>query len=1183
MLNIYKASAGSGKTYTLTREYLKLLLGRHNPETGKWTLRLKPEQAHRHILAITFTNKATQEMTRRIIDELALLGHRDKSRDKDTSPYAQELCSLFDTSEKQLSRLASDVLDDLLFDFAYFHVSTIDAFFQNVLRIFAREIEMPDNFDLELDNSYTISIGVNEMFNSINYRDPVDPLKKKERQWLSSWLTRYMGHMLETGRSINLFSRTSSLYNDLISTFTKLIDEDFKLNSKAIIEYLSVVERLPAFEKGIDSSLAQTKADIIKQCRNVMQMGDYPNVNRYVRACIEAWASGDFRAPSPTVIAAVSDGAKRYVKAYRDKGMIPAPFDDAVIKACNAGISCAGASRLHKALKESLSAMGLLGCLLRYIEDYCKDNNLIMLSETNSLLRDIINDDDTPFVYERLGYYLQNFLIDEFQDTSRMQWENLKPLIMESLSHGHENLVIGDEKQCIYRFRNSDPALLGHQVSDAVTGVYGTRSVSVKGTDLRDNNNWRSSREVVMFNNSLFHAIAREIDMTANGSYHDPQSSASATYSTVIQQIPDKRKDCSGYVKVVFQPPKKQENDDDNDNPEAGDCSFALDTMVSEIDRMLSNGYRPRQIAVLVRTHREGETVISRLLSCASDPEWRHGKIDVMSTDSMDIASSSAVKMIISVLRLSLTPEYIDITKKGNDGKSIPPTRPNPAWQRTRLLQRFEYFLHRPIQHPDGTLRYPSPDQALSRALDLMRPEEELAPEALKQRKADEEIFLSESPAETNVLKCPSLMAIVEKIIARYVTPEAMERETIFLTAFTDLVYDFCQRGTADIRSFLEWWDRGGCRSGLASGPDADAVNVMTIHQSKGLEFPCVILPFADWDMVKYSTPSQPNYGWYKIPQGAFPGMPQEIVPPMMPFENTKSLLEIDILRDQAESFSRKQKVDALNVAYVAFTRAVSELVIITREERPRSKDNLGLYIARAIRSLTDENISNDSGLTEDSRKWVIPLAERFDGMSLTLGDPTTPKQTEDEGHDRKKPRLPLFLPGENESLITLSKTGLDHFDFNVPRHRGNFLHKVMSHITKREDMPLALKRAAYRAHLNDSQTESCLAALRHALDDPRVTQWFEGYRRVLNEYTIVSKGATDRRPDRIVWTSLGTIDIVDYKFGERDDRYLSQVERYVALMRQAGYKNVRGFLWYPLEKEIIEVSGSCSGTNDRH
>ena len=250
MLKIYKASAGSGKTYALTRQYLTLLLGKQNPETGEWKLRSAKDDAHRHILAITFTNKATQEMTRRIISQLAILAGREPGQDCDTkSPYLKEFCDLFHTDEESLAKLSSDILDELLADFAFFHVSTIDAFFQNVLHIFAREIEMPDNFRLELENSSTISLGVNEMFASLNRRTPADPLRQREQKWLTQWLTRHMIKKLDDGKAVNLLSRNSSLYSDLIDTFNKLLDETFQINSEIITQYLDRIEYLAAFEK----------------------------------------------------------------------------------------------------------------------------------------------------------------------------------------------------------------------------------------------------------------------------------------------------------------------------------------------------------------------------------------------------------------------------------------------------------------------------------------------------------------------------------------------------------------------------------------------------------------------------------------------------------------------------------------------------------------------------------------------------------------------------------------------------------------------------------------------------------------------------------------------------------------------------------------------------------------------
>lgn len=1168
MLNIYKASAGSGKTYTLTREYLRLLLGRHNAETGEWRLRQRPEQAHRHILAITFTNKATQEMTRRIIRELAVLGHRERDNNAE-SPYADYFTDFFHTDRDTLASLASDLLDDLLFDFAYFHVSTIDAFFQNVLRIFAREVEVPDNFELELDNKYTISLGVNEMFSSINYPEPVDPAKKKERQWMKDWLTSYMEARLDEGLPVNLFARSSSVYNTLITTFTSLIDENFKLNNEHILEYLSDVNRLSGFEKALNREQKMARDRATAAATRAMQYGDFPQTNRYVAAFIEKLSAGGTPQPSATVTDSIHDESKRFRAAYIKKGDIPPDFNAAVTDACREGVALSKMIPLYRTVRSSIADFGLLGCLLRYIDDYCKDNNLILLSETNSLLRDIINDDDTPFVYERLGYYLRNFLIDEFQDTSRMQWDNLKPLVIESLSHGHDNLIIGDEKQCIYRFRNSDPDLLGHEAEAAVADIYGDGATAVKGTDIEDNNNWRSSYEVVTFNNSLFHAIARAIDQGRSVA-DQTRSSVSGTYSTAIQRVPDKHLGVHGHVKLIFRPAPDNDNSsdgsDDNEDHNDSKDEFILSTLTDEVDRLLTAGYRPRDIAVLVRTHSEGEKVINRLMAAPDNPTWHHGPVGVTSTDSLGINSSAAVRMIITILRLSLTPEYLDLPAKSADGNTATQRIVNPAYRRARLMQRYEFFLHTPVKQPDGTSTQLTPEQALDRALESMRgsnPSNDIV---------NATVF-SATSTDGERVRCSSLDSIIERIIATHVAPEVLPRETVFLTAFQDLVHDFCARGNSDIRSFLDWWDRSGCHSGISSTAEADAINVMTIHQSKGLEFKCVLLPFADWKMVKYHTSRTPSYGWYTLGKDAFPSIHPDLIPPMLPLKFESRLRDMAPFADQANIVASRQAVDSLNVAYVAFTRAVNELVVITHAA-PAGKQGattLGQYIAQAIDSLSAAGIAADTTVADNARRWIVPLKEMLDDGVLEYGIPTTATAADASVNDEATVEAPVYLPGINDSLTTLSVADIDFFDFDRPRHRGEFLHHVLSHVRHRNDLDLALRRAAYRARLSSAQTAWCAEILQKAIHQPEAGLWFDNYTRILNERTIVSDGI-DRRPDRIVWTADGTIDVVDYKFGEHDDRYLTQVRRYVELMRRAGYESVRGFLWYPMTGVIISV-----------
>lgn len=1193
MLHIYKASAGSGKTFALTRQYLTLLLGEKNPETGKWRLRSAREDANRHILAITFTNKATQEMTRRIISQLAILAHREPQQPDAKSPYLKEFMALFNTDETTLAALASDVLDELLADFAFFHVSTIDAFFQNVLRIFAREVEMPDNFRLELDNSSTIALGINEMFSSLNLATPADPLRRRERQWLSDWLTRHMMRMFDSGASINILARSSSIYSDLISTFTKLLDETFQINIKEISEYLDKVEYIAAFEKGLTGMVNGKEEDLRRQAAALMQYGDYPSVNRYIKSCIEAWAKGEKKDPTNTVLEAVDNPSKRFVAAYLKKGVQP-EFDHAVATLCATAADLKRMRDRNKVLIDAVTPLGLLGCLLRHITNFCKDNNVILLSDTNTLLRDIINDDETPFVYERLGYYLRHFLIDEVQDTSRLQWDNLRPLVMESLSHSHENLVIGDEKQCIYRFRNSDPELLGHIISDNITETYGDDYVAVEGNTIAQNNNWRSSEAVVKFNNSIFHALSQI-------------SGIGDSYSNVIQQISDKRGEVPGYVKLMFEPEDDDEPEDTGENGGNDDSddsklsSFALDMTVAEVDRMLRAGYRPGQIAILVRKHSEGEAVISRLLHCHENAGWTHGAIEVKSTDAVAISSSPTVKMIIEILRLTQLPHMVTTTRNKPDGTAERRREENPAFKRARLLYCYQYYLHASMTGADGTARRCSNSEAIALAVEAIKRDDEGTeadlPEGIATLKEILDFASSATSGSGNAcakggengddagdgndtVTCLTLTAIVDKIINRYVTSDVLPQETAYLTAFQDLVYDYCSQGNSDIRNFLAWWDRGGCRASLSSTSESDAVNVMTIHQSKGLEYPCVIIPFCNIPMVKFSSRYLTDYHWMEIDPADFHHLPAEIVPPMLPVEFKSNIPDIDIFAKESKRIIAEQIVDNLNISYVAFTRAVNELVVIA----PRSKEakqgkNSGKeayppfdqLLRMAVQHLTATAIDDDPSLDGGSRQWVLPLAESFDGDTLEIGAPTVPAAEKARQDDMPVITLPPYCPEVNEKLVTLSAADIEIFDYGNPRHRGNLLHGILSKVRRRSDLQRALRRASLRVRLTDAQRKECEEILTRALDDPRVQRWFDGYSRLYRERTIAVNG-TDRRPDRIVILDDGTAEIIDYKFGDDHPAYTRQLRRYIHLLHRAGFPRVKGYLWFVPSLTIREI-----------
>lgn len=1101
MLTLYKASAGSGKTYTLAREYIKLLLGRKNRDTGRYTLRRKGSNAHRNILAITFTIAATNEMKRRIIDHLELLGrHGDDAE----SPYMEYLTTLYGATADDVAQAARGALKDLLMDFSQFNISTIDAFFQTVLRTFAREIDLPGNYEVELDEERVTAIGIGDMITSLNFRND----EKTER--LTRWLTNFMSQSIDEGKGFNLFNRQSSLHEGLVKTMNQLLDENFKLNREAILGYLqNDPSKLERFEKALSAGIARYKASFVAAAQSMMKtIADYgltesKSINAHLlkfimRSATEGWQEK----LSTTLGPAAGNPQKRYTAAYLKKGTPPTVLDESLSAGCAEMLRSHNRANEYRLLRRNLYNLGLLGYLMDFVGEYRRENDIILLSDTNELLQRIIRNDLTPFIYERIGYFLNHFLIDEFQDTSRMQWGNMMPLLLESLAQGNDNLIIGDEKQCIYRFRNSDPDLLAHEVKADVEGrISGT--VAERGVDVADNTNWRSSRDIVRFNNAFFTSMARV-------------AAVSDTYANITQQVSPKHFGSPAYITLAA-----------IDSPNGVEPTFdqlALQRMASEIKRQRQAGYRAKDIAVIVRRRSEGEAVVNHLLQLMEDPESDFPKMEITSSDSIELQSSAAIRLIVSVLQIIDSPD------------STGSSRRKTARELAKLVNRFEYFYNR--ANLGGS-------EALAKAL-------------------TDDDDISALAAEAAQMTCVNLPSMVERIIARYLSPREMEENNIFLSAFQDQVIDFCSRGQSDIHSFLRWWQQSGRRKKLETPADMDALTVMTIHKVKGLQYPCVHIPFATWPMTEFSAPGKANYEWYKLPD--MEGIDPAIVPPLMPLNTESALADTRLAGPLGEIFTR-QRIDNINLLYVAFTRAERELIITTRRA-PEKKDDDGRLKGEPLTRFIIDAIE---GWTTEDNDLTINLASRWNGDTLTIGTPTRPDSSGTDSAPREE--MPPYSSSDRDDMWQLTRVD-DLCDRTQARERGIFLHAVLSRVRHRNDMPLALRRQAYRAGLSAEEEANASATLTQALDDPQAARWFDKYTRVVNERTIMLPDGSHYRPDRVVWHEDDSIDIVDYKFGaERSEKYSRQVKRYVGFLRKIHPDTeVNGYLWYPDNRQVVKI-----------
>lgn len=1110
MLTVYKASAGSGKTYTLTYEYIKLLLG-YRKEDGTYALHSRGKEHHGAILAITFTNKATSEMKQRIVNELAVLAQVERVSKK-KSPYLNDLLALYGCSEQELRERAHRALNELLFDYGFFNISTIDAFFQNVLRVFAREADLSGNYEVELSDDFAITNGVNDLLSSLNRREQSDEKDRARRQRLGNWLRKYMLSIIsEKSSGFNMFSRTSSFYGEIVNFVGKISKDDFKVDSKRILGYLENEESIVKFEKAISDAYEKLRAKLVGKARLVVDtlqrngLGVNDCLVTSTRGVMEKLAQGETGVEFPPTISKVlenlDDRSSRYLKKF--KGTIPDGFDEIYVDAIVAISKDAARLRFYGITRSNIYKLGLLSGVLNQIKKYKQENNLILLSDTNDILKSIIREDELPFIYERIGTSLRHFLIDEFQDTSRMQWENLRPLVRESMSHGYDNLIIGDEKQCIYRFRDSDPSLLRSKVQDEYT----SSEVEVKGNNISANTNWRSSSEVVRFNNTIFTAMAEVMGLKD-------------LYGNVAQQVAKKER--HGYVRFTAI----------NRNFE----SESLSIMTREIERQLRSGYKMSDIAILVRSGQDGMRAIEYLLNHeAANPDFP--RLKILSDGALIVGSSPAVKLIISVLRML------------NVLDASPNKRVEIKRRITRLAVSFEYHINKGC----------TPSQSLNRSLQA------------------EDVF-DRLTTDVLMMECLSLPSIVERIISRFLSEETRDAENAYIAAFQDVVIDYCSYGTGDIRSFLKWWDVSGYKVNLSFPDSMDAIKVITIHKSKGLEFRCVHIPFAKWEMAKGS-----EIKWFDT-AGAFDEFHE--IPPAIPLPNNKNLIGTPF-EQQYEVNHNAEVLDQLNVTYVAFTRAKDELIVNfevgsdsgNSKKQDESINKVGKLIKAAI-EMADVAYCNaetkklGAGGNVGMNDIFVGLSDKFIDGKLEIGSPTQCVE-DDKGGDDDHIELctaAKYVTGDRDDMWNLSKVeGID--DFSKPRTRGIILHDILKRVKHRGDVDIAARRHAYRLGLSAEETQEIIGYLTKALADKRVERWFDGYESIVRECPMVECGEKDVRPDRIVWTSDGKVEVVDYKTGKFvPKKYDGQVKKYMRKLVEMGYENVGGYVWYLESGEIEEV-----------
>jgi len=1059
-LTIYSASAGSGKTHELAGVYLqKLFKSRFN---------------YRKILAVTFTNKATAEMKNRILEELNKLASGEKSK------YLADLLKSTGKTEESIRAEAKEILFSILHDFSRFSVSTIDSFYQKIVRAFARDVGLHSGFNIEIDNSAVLGSAVDRMIDSAS-----------SDLTIRNWLTMYARANIEEGKSWDLKKSILGLAGEIFSEKFKLLssEEKKKLLDKEFLK--SYIREMRSIMATINLKMKENGL----KCLDIYNMYDlsedmFFQKGKGIPGYIKSLAEGEMKAPNSYVRAVTGDTPKW--STGKLSGQLAAAVEAGLEKSVKAAVnyydSNIVAYKTADLILSNIYILGILSDVLNHVHQITNDENIFLLSDAGELIYLITEKDQAPFIYEKAGNTYENFMIDEFQDTSIIQWKNFKQLIDNSMAQGFENLVVGDIKQSIYRWRNSD----WHTLSDLKKSVDGKRYLS---SSL--NTNWRSCKNIIRFNNSLFSVIPFQIDEEI--SEHKPPVSFRELFSEAFQHDPGIKE--NGYVSIEF-----IENSD-----ESGWKENVLKRLPAIIETIQDKGYKASDIGILVRDNGEGAMVLKEIINyTVSCPEEKREKYNynIVSGESLLLANSPVINFIIATLMVLDNPENMI-------GRAL----------------MLRYFLLATGEKKT--------EQILLNSEDLVEYSAGFFPAGYND-------FL-------NKIRFLPLWNITEQTIGFFGLGN-YSFNVAFLNSFQDLVINYTSSGNPGIPSFLEWWESEGIKKSILLPEQQDSIKVLTIHKSKGLEFPVVILPFLSWNLDHKSFHS--NILW------AVPDSPPYNKLGIVPLRY-KSELAGTIFAGQYYEEKYSAYLDNINLLYVALTRAVS-VIIGFAPDKPRPENRIAAVIRNAIGftgeipGVSDLFLHNHyNPQTRIFEYGILPE------IKVTREIPDSLNITE-------------YMVNDNTGSLKLRLHWENYFNTGKPGPRerisyGKIMHEIFSEITTMDDVKAAIRKKVIEGKIPEAEESEIFERISRLISQPVVKEWFETGTEVLNETSILMPDSGIKRPDRVILKE-GKATIIDFKFGEESPRYFNQIRQYRNLLIEMGYTHAEAYLWYVDADRIISV-----------
>lgn len=1136
-LIVYRASAGSGKTYTLALKYISLAL-----KSGS--------KGFTHVLAVTFTNKATGEMKDRILEKLYGL-----SRGLDAN-FLKDVKKITDLSEQEIQRKSTEMLCYIMNDFDHFRVETIDSFFQSLLTNLAFELGLTRGFKVDLDDKRVISIAVERILRRIDQEEK-NGLRRIVKESLirsledgKSWdiakdLKAFAGKNLFKSEYVNNEKNITDLLNNgemrkikesILKSWSVLKDEKEKA--------LQFVEQWVSDAEG-DSSWKKQVVSTVKTFCGYVRDNSSKDVSSSVRKAAE---DKDALLKNPGCDEAldkkaqqVSDYLEKLVDFYDNAEKYGRPYNT------------------YQLAVENLDTLAFMGAISEEINHIVLEENTTLLAKTPLLFKNLVKDDiDQSFVFERAGTTFKHIMIDEFQDTSRVQWNNFEHLVNESTAQGEESLVVGDIKQSIYRWRGGDWNIL--------YGFEDGNNTSVENLDT----NYRSKPIVVRFNNVFFTKAAYILDQKEN------------SWSVPANWLNEK----DGYFVKADNSGKKV----DEKNIEF--CNLYNDTtqhIKPQYDKpeFINSGY------VRLQTFEKSitdEEIMAEVFDKVVELKQKYN-LDFDKMKMLVRTNNEGVKLI-DYFAKRCEEEGVDIKLTSNEAYLF---NASPA------LNALIFAMKRLLAPQDDLQR-----ELFERYYNL------LCEKAGKQAffedvKNDVEALLQDNEALDEIKRSPLydlVMTMVQKLRLHDLLVKIDDKgkvkdglgQSAYLFSFLDKVVDYLNDNSSDLKEFLDYWDETLSSQSITSNSN-DAIEILTIHKAKGLAGHTVLIPFAGFSFVKNG---RDGMIWCN-PKDMSDDSEVKAQLSNLGLIPIKTAASKKVKNSDFKCFYDKElkqmTIDELNSLYVAFTRAKENMFIWSKEPLKNSTEpNAFMLINKFIDDCqVPVEGSEMNRVVEFGQLEYCANEEEKEGKEKRIVNPFS--------EDLKPQKVDVMI--EQNNLLDLkfcqSKKAANFlFEAKDPNdiseeekkqaqqnhyiETGVLMHQMMSLINRAEDVDRAYQQMVYDGLIaeGDSQFLSLKRELKEQIaTDKMVKSWFDGTYENFNEKTILlevkedsSKAKIERktkRADRVMVNKDKAI-VVDYKFGNHDEAYNVQVQEYMEIIKKLLGLPTEGYLWYVYTNEVFPV-----------